>query len=728
MENFTFNVDEDGIALITWDMPGRSMNVFSQSSLDETVEWINKVVSDDGIKGAVLTSGKNAFCAGADLGEMGDRTGEAAAAKSEEEQLRERFEQSQTVGGVFRKLETCGKPIAAAINGTALGGGLEITLSCHYRVASDNPRTQLGLPEAKVGLLPGGGGTQRLPRLIGVANALPLMLEGTSLNPQKAAAAGVIHKVVAEDQLIAEAKRWIKEEGDGQQPWDKKGYKVPGGDPKSPEGAQAFVVGNALVHGKTYGNYPAQEYILKCVYEGIQVPIEAGLRIETRYFLKLMSRPEAGNMVRSMFVSMQELNKGARRPQGIERAPTKKLGVLGAGVMGAGIAYVSAMGGMEVILLDRDQESADKGKDYIANAEDKLISRSRSTEKKRDEILSRVHPTTSYEDLKDCDLIIEAVFEDREIKADVTQKTEAVIGTDCIYGTNTSTLPITGLAEASKRPENFIGIHFFSPVERMGLVEVICGEKTSEKALAKVIDYIAQIRKTPIVVNDSRGFYTSRCVGTFTGEGMEMLGEGISPILIENTARMAGMPMGALELMDSVGSDTVLKIWRQNRADLGDDTPDEKEKLISWMVEEHGRPGRKVAKGFYDYSEKGSRGKLWSELLSSRNDWNADEDPEELKKRYLYRQAVEVALCVEEGVVTDPREGDIGAILGWGYAPFTGGPLSLIDTVGTAKFVEECDEMAKKYGERFKPCDLLREMAKTNDTFYNRFDPKKSVA
>lgn len=725
MENFKLETDGDGIALITWDMPGRSMNVLSQAALDEIAEWLDQVVANEAIKGVVLTSGKDTFCAGADLGEL-----EQAANLSldTDEDVKNVFDKFYGLNQLFRKMETCGKPIVAAIPGTALGGGLETTLACHYRVCADNPKAQLGLPEAKVGLLPGGGGTQRLTRLIGVANALPLMLEGKSLPPKKALEAGIIHKVVPQNKLIAEAKKWLKEVGDAEQPWDKKGYKIPGGGPYHPAGAQNFVVGNAMLRGKTYGNYPAQEYIMSCVYEGALMPMDTALRIESRYFVKLFKSPEAANMIRSLFLSMQALGKGARRPAGVEKDPVEKLGVIGAGVMGAGIAYVSAKAGIHVVLVDRDQDAADKGKAYSENVENKQIDRGRSTEDKRNQILSYIHPTANYDDLKGCDLIIEAVFEDRDLKAKITKQVEEQLEPSAIFGSNTSTLPISGLAEASVRPENFIGIHFFSPVERMGLVELICGKKTSDKALAKAIDYVGQIRKTPIVVNDSRGFYTSRCVGTFTGEGMEMLVEGISPVLIENVARMSGMPMGSLELMDSVGSDTILKITRAERKDLGVDEITEIEKLVAWIVEDHGRTGRKVGKGFYDYSEKGSRLPLWSGLLDRRASWNDTADIEELKKRILYRQAVEAARCVEEGVVTDPRDADIGAILGWGFAPYTGGPLSMIDTIGTKTFVEELDRMAATYGDRFAPCELLRDMAKTGDTFYNRFDPSKQAA
>ena len=731
MENFKWDKDADGIVTITWDMPGRSMNVLSNSSTAEMGKWIEAVAKDDSIKGVVLTSGKPAFCAGADLGEMegnADGAAKAGATTDPEAALRARLDGIMNMNRLLRTLETCGKPIVAAINGTALGGGLEVTLACHNRIASDNPRTQLGLPESKVGLLPGAGGTQRLPRMIGAANALPLILQGTSLNPQAALKAGVVSKVVPESALIAEAKRWIKESPSAVQPWDEKGFKVPGGQPNEKGAAQVFTMGNAMLRKTTYGNYPAQLAIMKCVYEGLCVPIDTALRIEARHFLQLMGRPEAKAMIRSLFLSMQELGKGARRPQDQERKKIEKLGVLGAGVMGAGVAYVSAKAGMQVVLLDRDQAAADKGKDYSANVENKAIEKGRSNEAKRDEILGRILPTADYDDLKGCDLIIEAVFEDREIKADVTKKTEAVVGADCIFGSNTSTLPITELSEASERPESFIGIHFFSPVERMGLVEIICGKKTSDEALARAIDYTMQIRKTPIVVNDSRGFYTSRSVGTFVNEGVEMLKEGISPVLIENAARMSGMPMGALELFDSVGIDTALKIRRQTRKDLDIAEPDDGEAFMAWIVEECGRPGRKTGKGFYDYNERGSRGSLWPDLMTRRNDWNTSEDVEILKKRFLYRQAVEAVRCVEENVVTDPRDADIGAILGWGFAPFTGGPLSLIDAIGTDVFLKEITAFAKKYGEGFKPPKLLKEMAKNGESFYGRFGKAEKKA
>ncbi|MEX0839199.1 MAG: 3-hydroxyacyl-CoA dehydrogenase NAD-binding domain-containing protein, partial [Parvibaculum sp.] len=715
------------------------------SSMADMASIIEKIMSDDAIKGAVLTSGKDAFCAGADLSMMGGQAG-GSGSGSQEERVKAMYEGNLKFNMLLRSLETCGKPVAAAINGTALGGGLEVTLACHYRVAADNPKTQIGLPEAKVGLLPGGGGTQRLPRLIGAQAALPLILQGTSLDPQKALKAGIVHKVVPAAELVSAAKAWLKE-GLAQpkvklgkkgpevyaiaiQPWDREGYKVPGGDPHSKGGGQVFTIGNATLHKQTHGNFPAQKYIMSCVYEGLQVPIEAGLRIETRYFTKLLMDPRSKAMIRSLFLSMQELAKGARRPSGVPAFQVKKLGILGAGMMGAGIAYVSAQAGMEVVLLDTDQANAEKGKAYSQKLLAKALERGKTTQEKADKLLGLIKPTTNYDDLKDADLVIEAVFESREIKAEVTKKAEPMIATGGIYGSNTSTLPITGLAEASAKPENFIGIHFFSPVDKMQLVEIIMGKKTSDETLAKAMDYVKQIRKTPIVVNDGRGFYTSRCFGTYVGEGLAMLGEGIPPAMIENVGRMTGMPMAPLALNDEVSLDLAHKVREQTKKDLGDKyVSGPADELLEKMVVDLGRAGKKAGKGFYDYPADGKK-KLWpglADLIGKRQDPD-DLNVQEMKNRFLYIQALEAARCFEEGVVTDVRDADVGAILGWGFAPWAGGPLSLIDMVGTKAFVEACDKLAQKYGPRFTPSKLLRDMASKGDTFYDRFAPNKEKA
>jgi 3-hydroxyacyl-CoA dehydrogenase/enoyl-CoA hydratase/3-hydroxybutyryl-CoA epimerase len=729
LTNFKWDQDADGIVTLTWDVPGRSMNVLTTAGISELERAAGRVASDASVTGLIITSGKSTgFCAGAALDEM---EGNAAGTKavSEQDAIAARYSGVMRFHQAMRKLETCGKPVAAAINGLALGGGLEVTLACHYRVVSDNPKVQLGLPEAKVGLLPGGGGTQRLPRLIGAMQALPLILQGQNVDPQKALAMKLVHAVAPANDLVANAKAWIKSKPDASQPWDKKDFKIPGGGPFSAGGSQVFTMGNAMLRKESYGNYPAQRFIMSCVYEGIQVPIDAGLRIEARYFTKLLMDPTSRNMIRSLFLSMQDLGKGARRPQNEPKTDVKTLGVLGAGVMGAGIAYVSAVAGIDVVLIDTTIEKAKAGVDHAAQIIDRQIEKGRSTPEKKAEILSRIHATTDFGALKNIDLMVEAVFEDRAVKAEATKKACAVMPKAAVFGSNTSTLPITGLAEASDRPESFIGIHFFSPVDRMGLVEIIMGKQTNPHALATAIDYVQKIRKTPIVVNDSRGFYTSRCVGTFPGEGVAMLSEGIHPAMIENVARMAGMPMGPLELMDSIGIDTGLKVRRQTKKDLGITTTDPSEDFFVWIVETSNRPGRKTGKGFYDYDAKGKRQRLWPELLSYKGGkWRTDADVEELRERFLTIQALEAARCFEEGVITDPRDADVGAILGWGFAPFTGGPISYIDTIGAAAFVKRCDDFAAKYGDRFKPNKLLRDMAAKNETFYARFAPQKQAA
>ena len=724
MENFKIDVDADGIALITFDVPGRSMNTLTSGVMAEIPQWVERVKTDDAIKGAVLTSGKaSGFCAGADLGDM---AGGMLAGGS----LQEAYDAGWKLNGALRALETCGKPVASAINGLALGGGLELTLACHYRVVADDPKIQLGLPEIKVGLFPGGGGTQRLTRLIGVQAAMTAMSAGSSWRPNDARGAGVVHEVVARGTEVEAAKAWIKGGGKAVQPWDDKGFKQPGGGPYHPAGIQSFLVGNAMLRKQSYGNYPAVLNLMKAVYEGIQVPMDAALRIETRYFIKTLMTPQAQAMIRSLFLSKQELDKGAVRPAGVPRSDPKKVTVIGAGMMGAGIAYVQALAGIETILIDRTQEDADKGKAHVADLLKKRLSKGQITQDKYDTLLASVVATTDYDLIKGSDLVIEAVFENREIKADVTKRAEAQLAPGAVFGSNTSTLPITGLAEASVRPEDFIGIHFFSPVDKMMLVEVILGEKTGEAAIAKSLDYIMKIKKTPIVVNDGRGFYTSRCFGTYVAEGMAMLEEGYAPALIDNIGRMTGMPRGPLEMHDDVALDLSVKIAKQTALDLGDKyQPLPGSQIVQKMVEELGRYGRKNGMGFYDYDQKPK--KIWAglaELAPVKINDSTPELVEDQKQRLLYRQAVEVARCWEEGVIDDPREADVGAILAWGFAPWTGGPITMIDQTGLKAFVAQADDYAARYGDRFKVPQLLRDMAAKGETFYGNFAGKQKAA
>ncbi len=712
MKTIRFEVDSDGIALLTIDVAERSMNVLTPELQADLSESIDKISSDDAIKGAVITSAKSSFVAGADLMSMVNAYEDGRSAA-------EKYEYARGFQQILRRLETCGKPVAAAINGTALGGGLEICLACHYRVAADVPKSVLGLPEVQVGLLPGGGGTQRLPRLIGQQAALQLMTQGTHLKPKAALEQGIVHDVVALDDLVPAAKRWVLEKGDPVQPWDKKGFKVPGGAGlMHPGSIQTLMVGSALIAKETNHNYPAPIAIMSCVYEGTVLPIDAGLDIESKYFVTLLMDPVSRNMTRTLFINKGAADKLVRRPQGIDKTKVTKLGMLGAGMMGAGIAYVSAYAGMKVVLLDRDRDAAEKGKDYSRALLQKRIDRGKMAPEKAQEILERIVTTDDYAELEGCELVIEAVFEDKGIKADVTAKTEAVIPEDAIFASNTSTLPITGLAEASQRPEQFIGIHFFSPVDKMPLVEVILGEKTGDRATAVALDYIQQIRKTPIVVNDSRGFYTSRVFGTYTNEGMTMLSEGISPALIENVAKQAGMAVGPLAVMDEVTLELGYHVGKATAAALGDDyKPTTGSPVIERFVEELDRRGKRFGKGFYDYPENGKK-HLWPGLAEVYPLADPQPSPDEVRKRLLYVQALDTVRCLDEGVLTHPADGDIGSILGWGFPPYTGGTLSLIETVGLQTFVDECDRMAAAYGERFAVPDSLREQAKAGRGFY----------
>jgi 3-hydroxyacyl-CoA dehydrogenase / enoyl-CoA hydratase / 3-hydroxybutyryl-CoA epimerase len=691
----------DGIAVLTIDVPDRSMNVVTPELQADLAVVVERIAEDSGIKGAVITSGKRgSFIAGADLKDLATAYDRGVTAK-------QGAEWSHALSTVYRRLETCGKPVAAAINGLALGGGLELALACHYRVLADDAKAVVGTPEVTVGLLPGAGGTQRLPRLIGIEKALPILVQGTHVKPQEALQLGIVHELAAAEQVVEAARRWLTSARDAQAPWDKKGFKVPGGAGiMSPSANLAFITGASLTAKATQHNYPAPIAILSCVFEGTQVPFDLGLRIESKYFGRLLAGPVARNLMRTMFVNKGRADKLERRPTGVPKAEVAVLGILGAGMMGAGIAYAAARAGMDVVLLDSTLELAEKGRHHSANL------------KGGEAALARIKPTIDYTDLAACELVIEAVFENRAAKADVMLKAETVIPRSAIFATNTSTLPITGLAASSMRPKQFIGIHFFSPVEKMPLVEIIVGKKTSDETVARALDFVGQLRKTPIIVNDGRGFYTSRCFGTFTQEGMTMLQEGVSPALIENAARTAGMPIGPLAVSDEVSIELQWKVMRQEEQDLGTkySRPTAYE-VVRIMCEEAKRPGRRFGAGFYEYPAEG-RKFLWPGLAQLFPQQAEQPSAEELEKRLLYRQALEAARCFEEGVLTDPADADLGSILGWGFPAYTGGTLSFIDTMGAATFVAECKRLAKSYGPRFKPSRWLMARAEAGESFH----------
>ena len=709
MTAVTQDLDADGILTLTIDLPNRSMNVINAEFGEGFEPACKRAIEDDAVKGIVITSAKDSFVAGADI----DMIFPITDAKQAE----------QAANGLaegLRALETCGKPVAAAMNGTALGGGLEICLACHYRVAIDNPRAKIGLPEVKLGLLPGAGGTQRLPRMIGIQPALPLILEGKELDPAKAKSMGIVDDLASDrDDMMAKAKAWVKATPKAAQPWDQKGFKYPGGDAKNPKMVQMLAIAPSMLRDKTKGNYPAPENILSCVVEGSLVDFDSAMTVEARYFANCVVSQASKNMIGTLWYQLNAIKRGASRPDGFEPYKTKKVGILGAGMMGAGIAYVSAKAGIDVVLKDVSQEAADKGKAYSESLQDKAIKRGRSTPEKKAELLGRITATDSYDGMADCDLIIEAVFEDRGLKAKVTQDTEAVLPETATFASNTSTLPITGLAEASKRPEQFIGLHFFSPADKMPLVEIIKGEQTNPETLAKAFDYVLQIRKTPIVVNDSRGFYTSRVFATYVNEGMAMLAEGVPPMVIERAGLQAGMPVGPLALHDEVSLSLSWHIMEQTRKDFeaeGKEFPKSPGyDVVDKMVNTLERPGKKAGKGFYDYPDGGKKA-IWTGLAEhfpNNDDWDFDT----LAERFGTIQANETARCMEEDVVETVADANIGSIFGWGFAPHEGGTLQYINARGLQAFVDQCKAFAKDYGPRFEPAELLVKMAADGKQF-----------
>ena len=714
----SYNI-KNNVAILSINVANQPMNVLNSESIPALAEALEKAYADAEVKGIIITSERPEFIAGADLKMILENNGKAPE---------ELFKLSMGLNGTFRKMETNGKPVVAAMNGTALGGGYEVCLACHHRVALNNPKAVIGLPEVTVGLLPGGGGTQRLPRMIGMEMAAPLLLEGKKVSPKEALSLGMINELAeTPEDMMHKAFAFINANPNAIQPWDevnkktgkiqaRENFKVPGGNILTPKGVQLMMGGTAMTLNKTQGNYPSPVAILSCVYEGLLVNIDQGLGIEARYFVKIANSSVAKNLIRIMFFGLNEVNKGANRPKGIDKTDVKKLGILGAGMMGAGIAYVSAMAGIQVVLKDVSMEAAEKGKDYSRALLKKAMDRGKMDSLKAEGILNLIKATDNYADIEGADLIIEAVFENRELKATVTKDSEPLLASGGVFGSNTATLPISGLAKASAKPENFIGIHFFSPVDKMQLVEIIMGKETSDYALALAMDYVKKIRKTPIVVNDFRGFYTSRVFGTYTSEGIELLKEGVNPVVIENVAKQIGMPVGPLAVSDEVALDLAYKI---SGAAVKDGVLAETDTTyqVSKQFTEMGRLGKKAKAGFYEYPEGGKK-HLWSglaELFPVKAEQIASND---IKQRLLYRQVLEAVKCKEEGVLRSNLEADLGSIFAWGFPAYLGGTLSFVDTVGIKTFVSECDRLADAYGERFRPTDKLREMASVGVGFY----------
>jgi len=733
MNDFTYAVDADGVATITWDVVEKSMNVMSMAGFSELEGMIDRALGDSAVKGVILTSGKKDFAGGMDLNVIARMKADGGA-----EPAKSLFAGIMAIHTFLRKIERAGmdpktlkggKPIVAAMPGTGLGIGFELPLACHRIFVADNPKAKIGLPEIQVGIFPGAGGTTRLIRKLGAMVAAPFLLEGKLSDPKQAKANGLIDEVVAPEALLARAKEWVLAATDADlvKPWDAKGYKMPGGNPYHPAGYMTFVGANAMVMGKTMGVYPAAKALMQAVYEGALVPFDVALRIEARNFVATLINPSSTAMIRSLFINKEALEKGANRPAAPDQT-VKKLGVIGAGMMGAGIAYVSALAGIEVVLIDAAQESADRGKAHSADLLDKGIQRRSMTVEKKAEVLARINATTDYAALAGVDLVVEAVFEDPRVKAEVTAKVEAVVGADCIYASNTSTLPISGLAQASARPDQFIGIHFFSPVDRMALVEIIKGHATGDRAVAKALDFVRQIRKTPIVVNDARYFYANRCILPYTNEGIRMVAEGVAPALVENAARLVGMPVGPLQLTDEISIDLGIKIAKATKAALGDDYPDDDVDAVIYALADQGRMGRKAKAGFYAYDTAGKREGLWEGLADKWPVAEVQPDLVTVQHRLLMSQVLEAVRALEEGVLTDIREGDVGAILGWGFAPWSGGPFSWLDIIGAAKAVEICDGLEAQFGKRYAAPALLRDLAATGEGFYDRFGSSRKSA
>ncbi|HEX8602500.1 MAG TPA: 3-hydroxyacyl-CoA dehydrogenase NAD-binding domain-containing protein [Pseudoduganella sp.] len=704
-----YEVGDDGVAVVTIDVPGGSANVMTPQFRTDLAAVIDRVQGDSAVRGAVITSAKGDFMAGGDLKAMVEQFSMPMSRE-------DAFAIATLMSPLLRKLETCGKPFVAAINGPAMGGGLELALACHARVALDDASVQLALPEVTLGLIPGAGGTQRLPRLIGVQKALPILLKGTRIGVQQALELGLVSATAVTD-LVRTARAMVADTNPVQ-PWDRKGFQVPGGASFFDADLGATYNLNATaIAGDTSRNYPAPIALLTVVARGTVLPIDAALHLESCHFAKLVLDPTARNMVRTSFVSKGELDKLARRPKDVPASRVKRVGVIGAGLMGGGVAQVCAAAGLEVVLIDASEAGATAGKQRLADAYAKQVARGRMQQDKADAILARIAPSADYAALAGCTLVVEAVFEDRKVKGDVFRKLQEVLAPDAIIASNTSSLPISGLAEGVQHPERFIGLHFFSPVDRMPLVEVVTGARTSEQTLAHALDFIKLLRKTPIVVKDSRGFFTTRVISAYLTESMGMLAEGVKPALIDNAARLAGMPIGPLSLVDELTIELGYNAMNQEKADLGDAWQEPPGYPVQRkFVAELDRRGRRHGKGFYDYVD--GKKQLWAGLDAVYPPAPVQPAVAELKQRMLYIQSLEAARCFEEDVIADPAEGDVGSVLGIAFPAYTGGVFSLIDTVGIAAFVAACDSLADRHGERYRPSAWLKARAASGQAFY----------
>lgn len=710
MSAIKYQKDQDNVVTLTLDSSGQSANTMNAEFRDSLKDVATQLKAETDLAGVIITSAKKTFFAGGDLNEIIQVQPEHAQAF---------FEQIEELKKHMRTIETLGKPVVAALNGTALGGGWEIALATHHRIALNDSKAKFGLPEVSLGLLPGGGGIVRMVRLLGLQNSLPFLMEGKQFNVKKAVSLGLIHETAdTVEDMLAKAHAWIKANPKSQQPFDVKGYKIPGGDPRTPAVAQVLAIAPAMLRDKTKGCYPAPELIMAAAVEGAQVDVDTALRIESRKFTEVSVGQVAKNMIGTFWFGLNSIKAGASRPEGIAPWEAKKVAVLGAGMMGSGIAYACAVKGIAVVLKDVSQEAADKGKNYSEKLLDKAISRGRMTTEKKDQILSLITASADYADLAGCDLVIEAVFENVELKATVTQEAEKQLIADGIFASNTSTLPISELAKASRDESKFIGLHFFSPVDKMPLVEIIKGKGTSAETLARAYDFVQQIAKTPIVVNDSRGFFTSRVFGTFVQEGMRMVTEGIHPARIEMAALKAGMPVGPLAILDEVSLGLTEHVAAETRKALQAEGKDlamtPVDDLVKWMIHDQKRPGKAAGAGFYDYPEGGKK-QLWDGLSKWKQETNVSE--QELIDRILFVQALDTVRCMQEGVLESVVDANIGSIFGIGFAPWTGGAIQYLNQYGLDKAIARAQELEAKYGERFAVPQLLKDQAAKGQPF-----------
>ncbi|MDM1281555.1 3-hydroxyacyl-CoA dehydrogenase NAD-binding domain-containing protein [Acinetobacter indicus] len=702
MSAIQFEKNADNIVILTLDSPNQSANTMNADFRAALAETVEKLKADEQIAGIIFRSAKKTFFAGGDLDEL---------IQAQPEQASDFFQMVEGMKAQLRYIETRGIPVVAALNGTALGGGWELALGCHHRIALNDPKTRFGLPEVTLGLLPGGGGIVRMVRLLGLQTAFPFLIEGKQFGVEKALSLGLIHDTAdSADEMLQKAINWIQAHPKSQQPFDVKGYKIPGGDPKHPAVAQMLAIAPAILRDKTKGCYPAPEAIMSAAVEGAQVDVDTALTIESRYFTYLATGQVSKNMIGTFWHGLNAIKSGASRPQNIPQWQAKKVGILGAGMMGAGIAYAAAIKGIAVILKDVAIENAEKGKAYSQKLLDKKVAQGRMTAEKRDQILARITPTASTADLAGCDLIIEAVFENQQLKAQVTQEAEGYLTADGVMASNTSTLPISGLAQAAKDQSRFIGLHFFSPVDKMQLVEIIKGQNTNRETVAKAYDFVQQIGKTPIVVNDSRGFFTSRVFGTFVQEGLRMLAEGIHPAKIEMAALKAGMPVGPLAIQDEVSLTLSEHVAAETRKALqaeGKERPRSgADEVIETMIHQFNRKGKAAGAGFYDYPEGGKKS-LWEGLSYWKKEQTVDE--QELIDRFLFVQSLDTLRCLEEGVLESVVDGNVGSIFGIGFAPWTGGALQFLNQYGLKDALNRAQALEQRYGERFAPPQLLKD-------------------